>query len=318
MPKPSAKRSTTSSSRRISGQSTFWHANGRVSKMAQEEARLARLSNAQRHAEEAFRDMPDNDSAIFDNPLTDILDGTTLADISHAGEDFNAAGAADAPVSNEALWQALRDSHNILYGRRRDFRTRRDRTQAIVDGFKLQMEAITDAYMDWSLKSKDQGMGAMLQADPDEMVLNHLPLVVIDVFSAYEAEVPMFARDKFVASGLMNLGLVPCSPYGPTVAITIRALEIFRVTSLRYPRLGIQPYMRALCDIHGVPFRTYLSSQFSVAFDVYLATLAAVEKRIQKALGLVMFKARLQALSPPGRALGLAGRAGPAHGPGRA
>ncbi|KAJ7669093.1 hypothetical protein B0H17DRAFT_1142243 [Mycena rosella] len=200
MPKPSAKRSTTSSSRRISGQSTFRHANGRVSKvrtnlskkdvdalnrekMAQEEARLARLSNAQRHAEEAFRDMPDNDSAIFDNPLTDILDGTTLADISHAGEDFNAAGAADAPVSNEALWQALRDSHNILYGRRRDFRTRRDRTQAIVDGFKLQMEAITDAYMDWSLKSKDQGMGAMLQADPDEMVLNHLPLVVIDVFS---------------------------------------------------------------------------------------------------------------------------------------
>ncbi|KAJ7683604.1 hypothetical protein B0H17DRAFT_1137728 [Mycena rosella] len=31
-----------------------------------------------------------------------------------------------------------------------------------------------------------------------------------------------------------------------------------------------------------------------------------------------MFKARLQALSPPGRAQGLAGRAGPVSGPGRA
>lgn len=34
-----------------------------------------------------------------------------------------------------------------------------------------------------------------------------------------------------------------------------------------------------------MPFRTYLSTQFSIAFDVYLATLAAVDKRVQKALG---------------------------------
>ncbi|KAJ6553701.1 hypothetical protein DFH09DRAFT_924701 [Mycena vulgaris] len=95
----------------------------------------------------------------------------------------------------------------------------------------------------------------------------------------------MFSRDQFVASGLVNLGLIPCSPYSPTVAITIRALEVFRVTRLRCPRLGIQPYVRALCDIHGVPFRTYLSTQFSIAFDVYLATLAMVEKRVLKALG---------------------------------
>lgn len=34
-----------------------------------------------------------------------------------------------------------------------------------------------------------------------------------------------------------------------------------------------------------VPFRPHLSTQFSIAFDLYLATLAIVEKRIQVALG---------------------------------
>ncbi|KAJ7867222.1 hypothetical protein B0H14DRAFT_3084137 [Mycena olivaceomarginata] len=96
----------------------------------------------------------------------------------------------------------------------------------------------------------------------------------------------MFGRDEFVASGLVNLGLFPCSPYDPTVAITTRALEVFRVMRLPCPRLGIQPYVRALCDLHGVPFRTYLSTQFSVAFDVYVGTLAIIAKRDEEDLSL--------------------------------
>ncbi|KAJ7734719.1 hypothetical protein B0H14DRAFT_2408737 [Mycena olivaceomarginata] len=95
----------------------------------------------------------------------------------------------------------------------------------------------------------------------------------------------MFEHDKFVASGLVNLGLFPCSPYNLTVAITTRALEVFRVTRLRCPRLMIQPYVRALCDLHGVPFLTYFSTQFSIVFDVYVGTLAIVAKRIKAALG---------------------------------
>jgi hypothetical protein len=34
-----------------------------------------------------------------------------------------------------------------------------------------------------------------------------------------------------------------------------------------------------------VPFRTYLSTQFSVAFDVYVGTLAIIAKRVETALG---------------------------------
>ncbi|KAJ7937722.1 hypothetical protein B0H13DRAFT_2226461 [Mycena leptocephala] len=69
------------------------------------------------------------------------------------------------------------------------------------------------------------------------------------------------------------------------VVITIRALEVYRVTNLRCPCLGIQAFVRALCDIHGVAPRAWLRTQFRVAFDVYLAIRAAVDKRVQVALG---------------------------------
>ncbi|KAJ7080779.1 hypothetical protein B0H15DRAFT_924340 [Mycena belliarum] len=78
---------------------------------------------------------------------------------------------------------------------------------------------------------------------------------------------------------------MPVAPYLPSVVITIRALEVFRITRLRCPRLGIQAYVRSLCDLHSVPPRPYLATQFTVAFDVYLAIRGIVDKRVLAALG---------------------------------
>ncbi|KAJ7243703.1 hypothetical protein C8J57DRAFT_1438524 [Mycena rebaudengoi] len=78
---------------------------------------------------------------------------------------------------------------------------------------------------------------------------------------------------------------MPCSPYFPTVVITTRVLEVFRVAHLRCPRFSIQPFVRALCDLHGVPHRPYLSTQFSTAFDIYLSLRAIIDKWVLVALG---------------------------------
>ncbi|KAJ7109052.1 hypothetical protein C8R43DRAFT_905012 [Mycena crocata] len=90
----------------------------------------------------------------------------------------------------------------------------------------------------------------------------------------------MLAGDSFVASGLVNLGYFPCASDKPSVVITTRVLELYRVTRLCCPRLAIQPFVKSLCNMHGVPFRCYLATQFSIAFDLYLATLEIVEKRV--------------------------------------
>jgi hypothetical protein len=78
---------------------------------------------------------------------------------------------------------------------------------------------------------------------------------------------------------------MPSTPLHPTVVVTVRALELFRVMQLRCPRLGVQAFVRGLCDLHSVAPRPYLGSQFSTAFDVYLSIRAEVDKRVKVALG---------------------------------
>jgi hypothetical protein len=46
--------------------------------------------------------------------------------------------------------------------------------------------------------------------------------------------------------------MMPCAPWKPTVAITVRVLETYRVTHVRCPHLAIQAFVKALCNIQGV------------------------------------------------------------------
>lgn len=89
----------------------------------------------------------------------------------------------------------------------------------------------------------------------------------------------------YLASGLVRVGLFPCAPISPTVAITTRVLETFRLLYLRCPRMSIQPFVKTLCDLHGVPFRPYLSQQFTICYDLYLEILGNVRRRVRVALG---------------------------------
>jgi hypothetical protein len=164
------------------------------------------------------------------------------------------------------------------------------------------MDKMTDAYMAWSLASTEEGLEKLYTHPEDAVVEEHTPIYVVDLFceffflvwcpsrrsfctATYYADVPLLQGEHFVASAYVSQGLMPAAPYSPNVAITIRTLEIFRVTQLCCPRLGVQAFVRALCDIHGVPTRPYLGTLFSVAFDVYLAIRAEVDKRTQAALG---------------------------------
>lgn len=69
------------------------------------------------------------------------------------------------------------------------------------------------------------------------------------------------------------------------MAISVRVLELFRNFTLRCPHLAIQPFVKGLCDVHGIPFRPYLSIQFSICFDLFLSIRDEVDHRLQVALG---------------------------------
>ena len=70
-----------------------------------------------------------------------------------------------------------------LFGKRHDYRTRRKRTQALVDAFKPQMEGIADAYIQWDLRQSPEGLAVLVDPPADSMVQGHLPSMVVDIFS---------------------------------------------------------------------------------------------------------------------------------------
>ncbi|KAJ7284754.1 hypothetical protein C8J57DRAFT_1432084 [Mycena rebaudengoi] len=98
-------------------------------------------------------------------------------------------------------------------------------------------------------------------------------------------DAPMFHSNKFTTSCLVRQGLIPCSPFGPTLAIATRVLEMFRVARLRCPTLSIDSWVKTQSDLHGFAFRLYHTQQFTICYDLYLELRQRVHSRVQKALG---------------------------------
>ncbi|KAJ7191133.1 hypothetical protein GGX14DRAFT_537905 [Mycena pura] len=76
-------------------------------------------------------------------------------------------------------------------------------------------------------------------------------IIVVDMFDTSQVDVKLNPRGGGIAPALVLEGLVPCTPYKPDVAVTVRVLEAFHVLHARAPQLAIQPYVKSLCDLHG-------------------------------------------------------------------
>ncbi|KAJ7782095.1 hypothetical protein B0H14DRAFT_3095744 [Mycena olivaceomarginata] len=180
--------------------------------------------------------------------IDDVLRGDVQFDISNAGGEFE---------------EEVRASMN--QAKRTDTRNRKDKVLRRVLGFRGQMKAITSAYVKWGATQERDGWYCVK---------------VVDLFKTYIVSVPLQATDEFIVSSLVGQGLFPCSPFALKVAVATRVLEMFRVNRLRCPTLSVQSWVKSLCDLHGRLYVPYLAQQFSICFDLYLETLANIDKRV--------------------------------------
>ncbi|KAF6742011.1 hypothetical protein DFP72DRAFT_994703 [Ephemerocybe angulata] len=95
----------------------------------------------------------------------------------------------------------------------------------------------------------------------------------------------MRGKTAGVPAALLSQGLVPTAPYTPSAVFTVRTLELYRSVHLRSPSLALQPFVKGVCDMQGVPFRRAYSDKFNNAYDLYLRILSEVEDRVLLELG---------------------------------
>ncbi|KAG6879498.1 hypothetical protein C0992_002109 [Termitomyces sp. T32_za158] len=244
----------------------------------------ARDEEKQRALDE-IRDIPEVGIRHEDTDWIDfdaVIDGQASINVSHAGGKFQ-----------ELLKEELRPCK-----KRREYRARRDAVIRRTLGFSTQLDAMVRAYLRWSEACGVSGKALAAPLSDDAVVQETQTIRVVDLFDTYSLDVPMLQGGQTIAASLIERGLLPSAPYRPNIAFAIRVIELFRTIHLRCPHLAIQPFVKSLCDLHRVPFKPYLSKQFSITYDVYLSIREETEKRVQAALDRNTPKWRLRNACP--------------------
>ncbi|KAG1877267.1 hypothetical protein F4604DRAFT_1880502 [Suillus subluteus] len=150
-------------------------------------------------------------------------------------------------------------------------------------------------WMNWKMREHHQRLEMMHQywhqqlpalTIPEHPPANtaHLPSIQCDC-----EYIPVFtvdqANNEYANVALLRHGLLGCSPVTPSIAIDIQTLELYHRLWHCHPQLGVQPFVKTLCDLHEVNYHTGLHDQFSIAFDIYLDILRVVKKEIDSVLG---------------------------------
>ncbi|KAJ3523486.1 hypothetical protein NM688_g8722 [Phlebia brevispora] len=84
---------------------------------------------------------------------------------------------------------------------------------------------------------------------------------------------------------LMALGYVAKTPKRPSVAISLRTLQLLYRLRQRKASFSIEAFAKVLCDYYGTPYRRHIREVVGDAFEIYLRIIRTVDNRIKHALG---------------------------------
>ncbi|KAF5341224.1 hypothetical protein D9611_005927 [Ephemerocybe angulata] len=206
--------------------------------------------------------------------LNNVLDGSVNISSSHAG------GELSALLDSEGE----RTKRSRKRRRQRENRTRRDQTQRRNEAFEGQMEALVAAFMVWGSQREDGNDGVPSHSQKEKTVQGIYKVSVIDCFKSYTYECELREGDAGVPAALLSQGLIPCAPFTPSTVFTVRTMELYHSLYLRCPHLALQPFIKGMCDMQGLPFSRGYSDKFTIAYDLYLQLVDEVEKKVLDAL----------------------------------
>lgn len=148
-----------------------------------------------------------------------------------------------------------------------------------------QLPLLVDALLHFHAygSQQDPPLSPPTPTDPD------VTYFTVDMFSWHGRNrnfiVVQSKDDVHASEALIRNGLISNSPVIPDYAFSIHTLESFRRLRLRSPRISIQAFVKAMCDTqHSVSFHA-LYDPFTLAFDIYLRLLKAVDALVNVQLG---------------------------------
>ncbi|KAG1722925.1 uncharacterized protein EDB91DRAFT_1063688 [Suillus paluster] len=132
-------------------------------------------------------------------------------------------------------------------------------------------------------------MPLLVPAGPDNIPLDDFcpglsNIELVDTFFRRRASFESLPYHKYPNETLIYNGFLGCSPLYPNVAITLHTLAAYRQAHRSCPQFSLQAHCKMLCYLHNMPYRPYLRSQFSAAYDAYLEILYRVDQLLKREL----------------------------------
>ncbi|KAG8919151.1 hypothetical protein FRC02_001856 [Tulasnella sp. 418] len=243
---------------------------------------LKQLSVRDRKAIESLAHDACGDQAASDwmeVPYGETLEDDEDADVvqEYTLEDASAAYSVIVDATRGAYYITQRPKFNNYH---RDYAMRREREAA---AWESQYDTLTAEYLQWKF---GVGLNDQPFVDPDPHTGDSYWEVHAVSWRRYHAFYRIPHSNSVTANvSLMRRGLLSSAPVTPKIAFSVHTLEQYRLLSSRFPRLGFQPFVKALCDSQGRLYDRKLCEHMSDAFDVYLQILRRVEARLNHVLG---------------------------------
>ncbi|KAJ3828633.1 hypothetical protein F5880DRAFT_1621091 [Lentinula raphanica] len=200
-------------------------------------------------------------------------------------EERDDNGSADSAGIIIDIANVMHFSQYSGFRKRVDGRTWAQRLRQNAANWQPHLEPMTDMYIQWKYQDPPNVVTfkdptASPTVDGWDFDIN-----VIDIHTL--ARVAIIPRDSEtpVAVALVQAGYLGTTPVNPSVAITLRTLELFYSLRLFKPSFSVEAFAKTICHTLGVPYRRTYRTHLSDAFDIYLTLRRKVDARIAEELG---------------------------------
>ncbi|KZT64505.1 hypothetical protein DAEQUDRAFT_769628 [Daedalea quercina L-15889] len=195
-------------------------------------------------------------------------------------EGEETAGWEDEKEEN-GFTQAVRDLIGWRYQRqRKDVRTWRQRLERLDFNWKQTLPSLVNAYICWK-------HSPLPPEAPGQVYLG--PQLEIDVFDIYTlrstAIIPQTSNVESTATMLISAGYLGTSPVKPSLAISLRMLELLRRLRLFKASYSIEGFAKLLCYYYTIPYRRHYHTILADSYEIYLTILRGVQVTVDASLG---------------------------------
>lgn len=109
---------------------------------------------------------------------------------------------------------------------------------------------MTDAYLQW--RYPRARTDDTIIEDPAAPPAEPLDIVTVDLYTLQcEARIPR-REDEVTAVALVKAGFLGNSPISPSIAISLKTLDLFKILRQWKPSFSFEAFTKVLCDLYQV------------------------------------------------------------------